>query len=197
MSLIAALAISIPIVQAAPVVGGDQAPEGLWDDCAAVYFGNQVGCTGTLIAPNVVLTAAHCIGGIDKVKLATNDYRQGGEELRVIQEIAHPSHWSNYDVGVLVLARDAETEPRPIAQGCILDEYLYDGAEVAIVGYGAIDQWGHQYTPLLQEAYTTVVDHDCSDIGTRRPFAIPANGSRKKQVLCVNTGRCRSARTGD
>jgi MYXO-CTERM domain-containing protein len=164
------------LASAAPVVGGDQAPEGMWDDCAAIYFGNDVGCTGTLIAPNVVLTASHCIGGISKVKLATNDYRQGGEEIRVIQQIGHPQHWNNFDVGVLILERDAVTEPRPIAQGCILDQYLYDGADVAIVGYGAIDQWGYQYTPLLQEAYTTVVDHDCSDISSGCYPAISPGG---------------------
>jgi MYXO-CTERM domain-containing protein len=164
------------LTYAAPVVGGSQAPEGMWDDCAAIYFGNDVGCTGTLIAPNVVLTASHCIGGISKVKLATNDWRQQGEEIRVIQQIGHPQHWSNYDVGVLVLQHDAETEPRPIAQGCILDEYLYDGADVAIVGYGAIDQWGNQYVPQLQEAYTTVTDHDCSDISSGCYPAISPGG---------------------
>ena len=122
------------------VVGGAQASQGAWPDTAAIVFqGNQVGCTGTLIAPNLVLTASHCIGGISKVKLGTNNYNSGGEEIRVIREIGHPQHWSNYDVGVLVLERDATTvEPRPIAQGCILDQYLYDGADVAIVVYGAI-----------------------------------------------------------
>ncbi len=172
----APLVLSISLAHGAPVVGGEQAPEGLWDDCAAVYFGNSVGCTGTLIAPNVVLTASHCIGGISKVKLATNDYRQEGEEIAVTRQVGHPQHWSNFDVGVLILEHDAETEPRPIAQGCILEQYLYDGADVAIVGYGAIDFWGNQYTTELQEAYTTVVDHDCSDISSGCYSAISPGG---------------------
>ncbi len=164
-------------LHAAPVVGGDTVEEGMWEDCAAVYFGNNVGCTGTLIAPNLVLTASHCIdNSISKVKLATVDYRQGGEEIRVSRRIAHPQHWSNYDVGLLVLEHDAQTEPRLIAQGCILDQYLYDGADVAIVGYGAIDQWGNQYTPFKQEAYTTVVVHDCSDISSGCYSAISPGG---------------------
>ncbi len=171
------IALLSGLASANPVVGGSNATEGLWDDCAAVYFGNEVGCTGTLIAPNLVLTAGHCIDrSISKVKLATTNYNQGGEEIRVIQAIGHPQHWSNYDIGVLVLEHDAQTEPRPIAQGCILDQYLYDGADVAIVGYGAIDYWGNQYTPWLQEAYTTVVDHDCSDISSGCYPAISPDG---------------------
>jgi len=175
-AMLFSLALLSSLAHANPVVGGSNATEGLWDDCAAVYFGNDVGCTGTLIAPNIVLTASHCIGGITKVKLATTNYNQGGEEIRVVQQIGHPQHWSNYDVGVLVLEHDAQTPPRPIAQGCILDQYLHDGADVAIVGYGAIDNWGHQYTQYMQEAYTTVADHDCSDISSGCYSAISPGG---------------------
>ncbi len=176
LAVLAPLALMLPLSHAAPVVGGSQAPEGQWDDCAAIYYGNSVECTGTLIAPNVVLTASHCIGGITKVKLGTNDYTQGGETINVSRQIGHPNHWYSYDVGVLILERDATTEPRPIAQGCILDDYLYDGADVAIVGYGAIDEWGWDYTSRLQEAFTTVVDHDCSDISSGCYSAISPGG---------------------
>ena len=47
----------------APVIGGSDAPPGKWPDVAAVMFpiGGEVPlCTGTLVAPTVVLTAAHC-----------------------------------------------------------------------------------------------------------------------------------------
>ncbi|MBW1879156.1 MAG: trypsin-like serine protease [Deltaproteobacteria bacterium] len=152
------------------VVGGAQAALGAWPDAAGVVFGgDEVGCTGVLVAPDVVLTAGHCTEGVSvtHVILDTNDwYRTEGEVVRVQRAVAHPQWWSSYDIAVLVLQDDAETVPRAIAQGCVLDDYLADSAPVAIVGYGAIDVWGNQYTTELREAFTTVVDHDCTEINT-------------------------------
>ena len=155
---------SVPTMQQEPdVVGGTQAPPGKWNDAAAVFFGGSAGCTGTLIAPDLVLTAGHCIGGITAVKLGVNDWSSdGGETIAVVQEIEYPNSLSTYDVGLLVLERASTYEPRMIATGCVLERSLRDGARVAIVGYGATDAQGNQYTSKQMEAETTVVDHDCN-----------------------------------
>ena len=42
------------------IVGGSTVEGFEFNDCVAVGDDAQFGCTGTLIAPNVVLTAAHC-----------------------------------------------------------------------------------------------------------------------------------------
>ena len=146
------------------VVGGAQASQGAWPDTAAIVFqGNQVGCTGTLIAPDVVITAGHCIGNIVGVLLNTNDYTSGGEYIKVRKEIEYPNSWGTVDVGLLLLEKESSVEPRTIARECVLDEG-YDGANVQIVGYGALDIWGNQYGTKLMEATSTITDHDCSDM---------------------------------
>ena len=144
------------------VVGGTQVAAGTYEDAAGIIFSNSVSCTGVLVAPNVVLTAGHCVGGITHVILGTNDYQQGGEIIRVERTFEYNNSWSTYDAAVLVLEEDARTEPVMIAQDCILDDYLYDGATVTIVGYGATDNYGYQYSSKLNEADTTVDDHDCT-----------------------------------
>ena len=144
------------------VVGGTQVAEGDYADAAGIIFGNSVDCTGVLVAPNVVLTAGHCVGGITGVILDTNDYRQGGEIIAVRRTHEHSNSWSTYDAAVLVLEEDAQTEPVVIAQDCILEDHLKDGAKVTIVGYGATDNYGSQYSSRLNEASTTVDDHDCT-----------------------------------
>jgi len=145
------------------VVGGEPAEEGRWPDAAAVNSGRQTICTGTLIAPTLALTAGHCAGSLTEVVLDTTDLREDGETLRIADTIAY-SQWQNtYDVSLLILEEAATTTPRIIARDCIADRYLADGAEVAIVGYGATDKWGSRYGTTLMEATTTIVDADCDD----------------------------------
>src|SRR5678810_913006 len=46
-----------------PVIGGEITPEGEFPGVGALWLSSQGSfeCTGTLIAPDVILTAAHCI----------------------------------------------------------------------------------------------------------------------------------------
>lgn len=146
------------------VVGGAPADEGRWPDTAAVYVDGQVGCTGVLIAPNLVLTAGHCTDGdIDRVKLDTVDFRGEFERVDVAEVIPYPQWWNTYDLALLVLEEDSRVAPRQIAMDCEADEFMVDGAAVAIVGFGATDEWGEQYGSKLREATTTITDADCTD----------------------------------
>ena len=62
-----------------PIVGGDDVPQGRWRDATAVLFLGEQGCTGTLIAPTVVLTAGHCIDNeLDSVLLGANSLAEPG-----------------------------------------------------------------------------------------------------------------------
>jgi endonuclease G len=159
----------------APVIGGSNASTGQWPDVAAVLYRQIDGtemqmCTGTLVAPTVVLTAGHCdpsidpnIGTLDNVLLGTTSLArpQDGEILPVASIHQYPSSQSSEDVTVLVLAQPAHETPRAIATGWArLD--IINGASVELVGYGSIDKNGSDYVNELQEAKTTITDADCS-----------------------------------
>jgi hypothetical protein len=150
--------------EAVQVVGGDPVNHDDWADVAAVvFYGQYVGCTGTLVAPDVVITAAHCADGISHVLLDTTDYETNAGEMIAVSRIhVHPSYYSGgYDVAALELSRAASVAPRPIATDCVRDEALYDGADVAVVGYGALNEQGTQYSSKLQEGFTTIDDAEC------------------------------------
>src|SRR5688500_1012701 len=60
-----------------PVIGGTAVPAGKWPDAVAVL--GQGSCTGTLIAPDVVLTAGHCAdAGMTTVIADTTNYNATG-----------------------------------------------------------------------------------------------------------------------
>jgi secreted trypsin-like serine protease len=163
----------------APVVGGMNAPQGKWPDVAAVMFksgsSDQQECTGTLIAPNVVITAGHCNdAALDNVLLGTNSLArpQDGETVAVKTRIEYPNSQSSEDVTILVLAQDAKEEPRKIATGWAkLD--IKNAAPVQFVGYGATDVDGNVYIDDLQEVMSTVTDFDCSTSSGCYPAARP------------------------
>ena len=111
-------------------------------------------CSGTLIAPNVVLTAGHCVAeSVDAFYTGPGAAASGSEpasHLRrhaVAEQVAHPSYSPyggcpnrTFDVGLVRLAEPIRSiEPLPIAKSPPrLD------ASCRMVGYGANDANGVQ-----------------------------------------------------
>jgi secreted trypsin-like serine protease len=148
---------------ATPVIGGTVVPSGKWPDAVAV-LGAQGACTGTLIAPDVVLTAGHCAEiNPTQVIANTTNYNAGGGTTAAVKSItAYPSWETSYDVSVVVLtAPITGITPRLLGTDCTFQSFT-DGAQVHLVGFGLTDTAGQGDNTTLHEAMAPVTDADCS-----------------------------------
>lgn len=106
------------------VIGGSPAPADAYPFTVFIEHdsGSFAWCGGSLIAPTVVLTAAHCIYRfpISQARLwvganhLIDDY---GEEIEVIGFIAHPDYeeFSTNDLAVVILAEPSSEQPIRLA----------------------------------------------------------------------------------
>jgi hypothetical protein len=123
---------------AAPRIIGGDAYEGLPAVGALTYDGTPF-CSGTLIAPRLVLTAAHCLENDEPwlIRFAIGPSAWEPESaLGVTSLEPHPDYdpaTLEADLGLVHLARDARIEPLPLIDRM---DASWVGVELRFVGYG-------------------------------------------------------------
>ena len=96
------------------IINGISAPETRYPYAVSLQYNRQHFCGGSLVAPNVVVTAAHCTSTPGKVTLGRYDldsiYDYDYEVLDVTSKIVHPAYDKatvEHDLALLVLERDS------------------------------------------------------------------------------------------
>jgi trypsin len=165
LALVAFPTVALAGPTEAPVIGGSSAAAGKWPDATAILWSGQQECTGTLIAPNVVITAGHCVigGAPNSVLIGASALSKAseGEKISVERWVEYPSSQTSVDVGILVLAKDSTFTPRAIAGGWAKFD-IKNGAPVELVGFGTTDKDGNVSTDALMEAQSTITDYNCT-----------------------------------
>jgi hypothetical protein len=162
MLLLTALAWSSAPVPP-PIVGGSPAPDGRWPDAVAFVdpWGNPF-CTGTLVAPDLVVTAAHCVDDyVGSVRIGSVAANAGGALIRVTRIQKYPDWENTFDVAFVTLAEEAPYPPRRPAVGCVAED-IVDDATVVVAGWGMTREDGTGETNTLRQVETFIQDADCN-----------------------------------
>ncbi len=158
-----------------PIVGGTDAAPGAWPDVVAVLGEGGALCTGTLLAADLVLTAAHCIEAhpVEVVIGSVDLARPDGERRTVKWSRAYPSWLDQYDVGVIMLENPVFAKPRAIVQDCAIGDRFAAGASVQLVGFGLTTAAGTGDNTRLHQATVPVIDASCTDDPSCAPAVAP------------------------
>jgi len=169
-----------PIPRQAQIVGGQEAEPGEWPWQALVFPGPYL-CGGSLVAPQWVLTAAHCLedpsGGYfapSQVSLVLGEHDQRvndgfEQEMQVSRVIPHPDYdpsTSENDLALLELTTPATLNARVATVSLLTspgeDGLVDPGDMVTVTGWGDTSDGGN-LSPVLREVALPVESNaDCN-----------------------------------
>merc|ERR1712226_78711 len=138
VAVAAAEECGIPDVKGIRVIAGKTAVRGSWPWQVLMLFNGQPGCGGTLIAPQWVVTAAHCVYGRDRYPSYD------------------PRHLNN-DIVMFKLSRPAKLG-KYVKTACLPSQDPPVGTKCYITGWGKTHHPGSM-TRVLQQGLLPVVSN--------------------------------------
>jgi trypsin len=150
------------------IVGGGNAAPGEYPAVAQISYGAFL-CTGTLIAPDTVLTAGHCSSVTGAavsspiswpaplIDVTIGSYRDGDGEPAKVSKVTIPPQYlvsSGSDVSLLTLTKASSKTPVKVAGAA--DRSIWSaGTTETIAGWGVTQEGGDQ-PPILQKAQVPI-----------------------------------------
>ena len=180
--------------KAGTIVGGEAAGVEEFPFVAKILYGNHVGCTGTLISLDRVLTAGHCVDRYELRRLSVGfgSSRESGPLYQVVEKILHPQYSTQQnDIAILRLDRPV-TGITPVQLLTLQDELRHapSGGLVSAVGWGSTTRGeGSSLPERLQVIHgiPMYTEEDCKaklqDL--RRQGKEPQPPSIHQKVLCA------------
>lgn len=154
------------------VVNGTPALPNQYPFMAALFKDTEFRCGGTLIAPDIVLTAAHCAAYVNIVQIGRLNFTSSSiyydmisdedyEEFRIVGRAIHPDfrpRTLNKDVALLKLSKASLLEPIPMNRD---SDVPSDGEPLTVMGYGKTSESSLLSNKLLQTQVYYMTNEEC------------------------------------
>ncbi|MEU8045231.1 trypsin-like serine protease [Micromonospora echinofusca] len=132
------------------IIGGGTVSSAPW--AAAVFSNGSFTCSGTIIAPQWVLTARHCLGGSMSVRVGSV-YRSSGGVTRTVS-----ASYSRYDLALMRLSSSVSTSYVTLASS-----NPPIGSTNSIYGWGMTCYSGCSASTQLKTASVQVTSNSATD----------------------------------
>ena len=189
--LFVAALFSTSVTQAAPsnIIGGVEAGGDAWPWIVSLADnrGNHF-CGGALIHPEIVLTAAHCLSGLNagsivaRVGLQQQNAAGSADISSVSAILSHPNYSSRSSDNDIALVQLSTPSSKPIVRlltNEIEPALIPGGTTVRVQGWGAMDSQGYQYPNNLMSVDVEMVDFD--ECNSRSGY----NGALSQNMICA------------
>jgi secreted trypsin-like serine protease len=146
------------------IIGGNPATISAWPYQAALSRNGRHHCGGSVIAPTKILTAAHCVFGVNTANMTVITGRQrlddlaSGQESLIASAAVHPDYPTSlrHDVAVITLATATSAPAVTLATPEQDALAAKPGRIVRVAGYGARHPLGSKQSPHLMETFDRV-----------------------------------------
>jgi len=160
------------------IIGGIPADEGEFPSTISLrrndFFGRTHFCAGSLISADVVLTAAHCLDGMDPIGIwavggahlleAPSGYEQ---EIQALELIIHKDYDEDSvvnDIGIVKLAAKMNLNDRvKIVELPPVNAPTAAGTAVTVAGWGEVVEGGGLSNCMMKATFPVVSDQQCRE----------------------------------
>jgi len=184
------------------IINGNKATEGRYS--YAVSLQDTVGhfCGGSLIAPDVVLSAAHCAGSDYKAIIGRHELKTSdGDEVNVKDEMMHPDYdrdTTDNDFMLVFLERST-TEDVELVQ--LSPSVISEGTAVTVMGWGDThkDEAIKELAAELMEVEVTVITNDECELSKSDEigFEYDYNDQITENMMCAKSVEVKDSCQGD
>jgi len=153
-------------VRSSRIVRGDDTTPGAYPWAVGIQFLDKLYCGGSLISKHFIITAAHCVKGInpDRIRLVLGDHdrrhQEEDQQQRLIEKVFLNPHFvkKTFNNDIALIKMKGEVEFSDFIRPVCLPHYdrSYNGHDTIVVGWGKLSEGGLPAN-VLQEVSVPII----------------------------------------